>query len=180
MFLAGTSTNVLSKEGRAQVIIIYPHFFNNTRTLINTVDNILADTMIENVFIYLSNEYSPSFFYTLEEASYLRQNLAMLSGNLAPDFNFDIKKIISDSHYKMMTDSIPPDQLDYHFFIPDTYWQYIDKQSSSPHQLIYELGIIPKTIIQNKTFNNPNIYFPETDNRKRNIEADINIRIKEI
>jgi hypothetical protein len=152
------------KDENAFVVIIYPHFFNNTRTLISTIDSIINHTNpMEEFFIYVSNELNPSTYFERDLLFDLMDKLSFSYGNLVPNYSFDIKNINKNENYLNLINNENINTISYAFFTPREYWDFLsgENKRKSLNNKIYELGIIPKKVLDKGKKVNVNVYLPK-------------------
>jgi len=151
-------------ENEALVVIIYPHFFNNTRTLISKIDSIInQNNPKEEFFIYVSNELSPSTYFERDLLFDLMDKLSFSYGNLVPNYPFDIENIHKNENYLNLISNENISTISYAFFTPREFWDFLsgENKRKSLNNMSYELGIIPKRILEKEKKVVVNVYFPE-------------------
>ncbi len=165
------------------VIIIYPHFFENTRTLLHSLDSITKTFIDNKFFVYLSSEFNPLIYSEVNQIPDFIKEVSVMYGDLVPNFKLDEKNIRENSFYKGLLSVENIDTLNYFFFIPNDYFQHYDnalKKGNVNAKLNY-LGIIPKQKISPEIYLDITIYFPKGTIPKREIIINKkSIKIKEI
>jgi hypothetical protein len=151
-------------EDEALVVIIYPHFFNNTRTLISKIDSIVNHNSPENeFFIYVSNELSPSTYFDRDLLFDLMDKLSFSYGNLVPNYSFDIENINKNENYLKLINNENISAISYAFFTPREFWDFLsgENKRKSLNNMSYELGIIPKKVLDKGKKVSINVYLPK-------------------
>lgn len=181
-----TSTSFSNEaENEALVIVIYPHFFNNTRTLISEIDSIINhNASEENFFIYVSNELNPSTYVERDLLFDLMDKLSVAYGNLVPNYLFDINNIIQNKQYSELVNDEVFKVVTYAFFIPNHFLEYLSSNKRKSLARInddYEFGVIPKEIFNQDKEVFLNLYFPENTSPKNHPQIDnVLVNLKEI
>ena len=148
---------------KTEVLVIYPHFFKNTRTLIKTIDSIYTKSDSTQLLLFISNEYNPTFYFGKDGVNEVKNKLSYMSGNLVPDFKYDIDTIINHSLFKDYLANEDLNPLSFHFFIPGEYLEFWNNNKDKFRGLAVtnEFGIIPKYLIVRDQVAEINIYFPQ-------------------
>jgi len=164
-----------TEKTTTDILILYPHFFKNTRTLIGKVDSIFSKSDKSEMFVFISNEYNTLFFTGEAIFPEVKRKLSIMAGNLVPDYKFDQKAILKNPDYQALLEKSENVSFTYHFFIPAGYWEHWEENKKKDiSSIAYEFGIIPKKLIQRNKVSAVSIYLPKGQ------DTDFNIQLRGI
>ena len=155
--------NIEAEDSSINIIVIYPHFYSNTRTLIHSLDSIMNTCDDDKFFVYVSSEFNPRIYSKTAQIPDFIKEISVSYGDLVPNFKFDEKNIRENLVYKKLLSEENIDTLNYFFFIPVNYVDYYIKaiKKGDLNAKSNYLGIIPKSKIQMLENINITIYFPK-------------------
>ncbi len=157
-----------SADQHASVIIIYPHFFRNKRTLVREIDKQIKSTRERNgkFMIYVASEFNPQIFTSEHDDELIRKTLAQMYGNLVPSFNNDLLNVAKDKNLTELQNLEYLVSMDYSFFVPAVFWKEFEKNFLSETEINNGGNfLIPKDILQRSLPSvSIKLFFPRNSN----------------
>lgn len=149
------------------VMVVYPHFFQNKRTLTRMIDEKMKKMKEQNgkYLIYLASEFNSKIFKTEDDREVILQTIAQMYGNLIPSFTSDYQQLLtaSGNYLNKLNNSKYLVSAEYSFFVPSQFWPEFREKFLGDIDVNNQGNmIIPKSFVENSLPQTSiNLYFPE-------------------